>query len=167
MRLKQLFLLLLISTVSFGQQADIIRKQAEQMGNALLQKDYKTFVTFTYPPIVKQMGGADKMAGSIHKQMEEMQRSATIQSITYGQPSAVISEGQELQCTVPQEMIIKTQQGKIKTVSTLLAFSRDKGAHWYFVDAGDRNIATIRTSLPNASKKLVIPKPVPPQFLKN
>ena len=167
MRLKQLFFLLLISTVTFAQQPAVIKKQAEQMGNALLQRDYKTFVTFTYPTVVKEMGGAEKMAGSIRKQMEDMQKSATILSITYGQPSTVISEGKELQCTVPQEMIIKTAQGKIKSTSTLLAFSSDKGEHWHFVDAGDRDIATVRTTLPNASKKLVIPKPVPPQFLKN
>lgn len=167
MRFKQLIFLLLIGTAAFAQQATVVRKQAEQMGQALLNKDYKTFVQYTYPTILKQMGGADKMARSIRKQMEDMQKSATILSVSYGQPSAVIKEGNELQCTIPQEMVVKLQQGKVKSTSTLLAFSADKGEHWYFVDAGDRDIAAVRATLPNASKKLVIPKPQPPQFLKN
>lgn len=143
-----------------------VKQQAEEMGRALSSKDYKTFVTFSYPAIVKEMGGAQKMAAAIQQQMQSMEQTAQIVSISFGEPSSVIREGNELQCTVPQQMTLKTAQGTLVTSSTLIAISQDEGNHWYFIDAGDRDINTVRTSLPNVSKKLVIPKPEPPKFLK-
>ncbi|HRO41432.1 MAG TPA: hypothetical protein PL009_01265 [Flavipsychrobacter sp.] len=142
-----------------------IKEQAEKMGAALIGKDYKTFVTFTHPTIIKEMGGTEKMAAAIEKQMKGMEQTAQILSISYDEPSSVVKEGNELQCTVPQTMILKTPQGKILTKSTLIGISTNGGAHWYFVDAGERDINAVKASLPNVSRKLELPTPVPPQFI--
>jgi hypothetical protein len=158
---------LLVSTLSFA-QTDNIKKHAVQMGNALLQKDFKGFVRFTYPKILKDMGGDLKMASNIERQMKGIEaQGAQIISLTYGEPGTVLKQGKELQCTISQTMIMKTPQGRIQSKSTLIALSADNGNRWYFVDAGERDIETVRQSLPNVSKSLHLPKPEPPQLLKN
>ena len=156
---------LFVALTSYG-QAEAVKQQAEQMGNALLKKDYKTFVTFSYPAILKQMGGADQMAANIQQQMSTMEgQGAKVVGLTYGTPSPFVKAGSELQCTIPQEMVVQMAQGKIASKSTLIAISPDQGKRWYFVDAGERDLATIRKSLSNISKSLVIPKPEPPKML--
>lgn len=154
---------LLVSLSSSAQNS--VKQQAEQMGNALVRKDYATFITFAYPAIVKEMGGSGKMAAAIEQQMKGMESTAQILSISYGDPSSIIREGKELQCTLPQQMTLKTPQGKVLTKSTLIAISQDEGTRWYFVDIGERDINAVRTSLPNISRKLILPKAEAPQFI--
>ncbi|MBS1740268.1 MAG: hypothetical protein JST88_06975 [Bacteroidetes bacterium] len=157
-------LLLIFSTLSFAQNK--VKEQAKQMANALLQKDYASYINYTYPSIVKEMGGREKMISAIENQMKSMEPTAQILSIDFGQPSSVIQEREELQCTIPQQMVLQTPQGKVQTQSTLIGISKDEGNHWYFVDIGDRDLNAVRTSLPNISRKLILPKPEPPQFVK-
>lgn len=151
---------------SFAQNNNV-KTQAEQMGKALLQKDYKTFVTFTYPKLLKQMGGEEKMSGSIAQQMKSMAMSGTkIVALNYGAPTPVIKAGKELQCTIPQQMIMMSGNNKIAAKTTLIAISEDKGKRWYFIDAGERDITAVRQQLPNISKSIVLPKPEQPQLIK-
>jgi hypothetical protein len=162
-----LLALLSISSPAAFAQTITLKEQAAQMGNALVRRDYKTFVSFSYPAVVKQMGGADKMASTIAAQMKGMEAGGQqIVSLTYGAPSSPIKAGKELQATIPQQMIVKIKEGRIAAESILIAISQDKGQHWYFVDAGERDLATIRRSLPNISKSLVIPKAKAPQMVK-
>jgi len=155
--------LTLISSWSFAQNS--VKQQAEEMGNALVRKDYKAFVAFAYPAIVQEMGGPQKMTTAIGQQMKAMESAAEILSISYGEPSSIIKEGKELQCTIPQQLTLKTPQGKVLTKSTLIAISQDEGLHWYFVDIGERDINAVRTSLPNVSRKFILPKAEAPQFI--
>ena len=167
--MRSLFISSILVMLGFigNAQTGGVREQADLMGRALLNKDYKTFVTYSYPAIVDQMGGPEKMAASIARQMESMAATAEIQSISYGTPGAAIQEGKELQCTVPQEMVLKTQQGRILARSTLIAISKDGGKRWHFVDAGGRDISAVRESMPNVSRKLVLPAEEAPRFLGN
>ena len=159
--------LLLLTTFSSFAQSSTVKSQAEQMGKALIQKDYKAFVTFSYPAILSQMGGAEKMEANIARQMEAMESGgAKIIGLSYGAPSAIVKEGSELQCTIPQHMVVELSVGKVASGSTLIALSNDNGKRWYFVDAGERDLATVRKSLPNVSKALKIQKPTPPQLIK-
>lgn len=163
--MRRLFLSILIILPLFSAGQTNVKEEAEKMGLSLIRKDYEGYVRFSYPDIVKEMGGAKKMAAAIEKQMKSMEEKAQIVSLSYGEPSVIIIEGKELQCTLPQEMILNTPQGKLRSQSTLIAISRDSGKHWYFVDPGERDIQSVRMSLPNVSRKLNLTKPEPPQFL--
>lgn len=157
---------LLIFVCNTIQAQNDIQQQANAMGEALLKKDYLNFVVFTYPKLLKEMGGKEKMAASIQQQMEQMEQKGTqVIGLKYGTPSSIIKQKDELQCTIPQTMTLKVKEGKIMAQSTLIAISQDKGAHWFFVDAGERDMATIRASLPNVSKLLTLPTPEPPKFV--
>jgi hypothetical protein len=167
MRFRLTLSFLFISVISFAQPYPV-KQQAQEMGNALVRKDYKTFVEFSFPKILKEMGGKEKMAESIAKQMQGLESAGSrIISISAGDPAAFIKAGKELQTTIQQQMTIKVKEGKIVSKTTLIAISQDNGKHWYFVDAGERDLAAIRKTLPNLSKALVITKPGQPQFIRN
>lgn len=157
---------LLLCFFGAAQAQNNIQQQARAMGEMLMKKDYLHFVNYTYPKLLAEMGGKEKMAASIQHQMEQMEQNDNhILGLEYGTPTSVIKQKDELQCTIPQMMTLKVGQGKIIAKSTLIAISQDKGAHWFFVDAGDRDMATIRASLPNISKLITLPAPEPPKFV--
>lgn len=156
---------LMLSFVAVHAQNNI-QQQATDMGKALIRRDYLSYVNFTHPKLLKEMGGKEKMAASIRQQMEQMEQKGTqVLDLKYGTPSSIVKQKDEFQCTIPQMMTLKIQQGKIMAKSTLIAISQDKGEHWFFVDAGDRDLATLRASLPNISKLLTLPTPEPPKFI--
>jgi hypothetical protein len=165
MRFISGFLVLVLFCSAASAQGDITA-QATWMGNALMTKDYQTFVNYTYPAIMKQMGGRDKMAEAIKKQMQGIEEAGSkIIALSYKNPTTPITAGKELQCTITQEMSLQVKGGKVLAASTLIAISKDNGAHWYFVDAGDRDISAVRASMPNISKSLTLPPPQPPRLL--
>src|SRR5688572_13225973 len=115
-------LLLLVGNMALGQNT--IKAEAEKMGKALLSKDYNSFVNYTYPKLVKDMGGREKMIETARKQMDDVaQQGVRFLSITYGEPSVIIKEKDELQATLPQEMIFETTEGKVQAKSTIIAVS--------------------------------------------
>ncbi len=137
----------------------VILEQANTMGQLLLKKDFKPFVKFTYPKIVEMMGGEEKMIGILEKSFTEMESSGTgFLKVAMAEPTPVISVGNELQGTLQQTIEMKLPVGKVVTKSTLIAISGDNGKNWQFVDAGAKDIETIRKILPNVSDKLTIVK---------
>ena len=48
----------------------------------------------------------------------------------------------ELQCTLPQTIVMKVPNGKLVTKSTLIDVSKDMGRKWFFIDCLGRNIKT-------------------------
>lgn len=158
--MKSIFSLLVALTcmfsISFAQET--ILTDADRMAKALIESDYNTFLNYTYPKILKDMGGRKKMQETIKKQMDDLSlQGVKILSITYGEPNVIIKEKDELQTTLLQEMTFDTKEGKIQTKSSIIAISTNNGNSWYFVDPGERDLETVRLSLPNLSKKLVLP----------
>lgn len=143
-----------------------VKAAAKKMDVALVQKDFLTFVSTTYPAVVKMSdGGLDKMKDDMAKQVASMEQSGTtILDAWPGEPSALIDTAGELQCTIPQFMKLKIGGGMLTTETTLLCFSPDKGSNWYFIDATDKTLGDWRKVFPNISSKLVLPKPADPKF---
>lgn len=160
------FVFLLFSALCMQAQTTI-KTDAETMGNALMNKDYETYVHYTYPKILKDMGGKEKLKTTLQQQMEALSaQGVKILSVTYGEPSVIIKEKNELQATIPQYMTFETEEGKVESQSTLIAISTDDGKHWYLIDPSDRDLETVRITLPNISKKLVLPANAPVKMLK-
>jgi len=157
---------ILVCTAAFSQEINI-RRDAETMGKALVDKDYANYVNFTYPKILKDMGGKEKMIVTIKKQMDDVNaQGAHIVSISFDKPSVIVKEKNELQATVPQTVIFETANGKMEARNTLIAISADDGVHWYFIDPGERDLETVRITLPNLSKKLILAPSEPIKQLK-
>ena len=146
----------------------IIRNQANKMGQAFINGDYKIFSHFTNPDIVKMMGGENRMAQTLAKIASDMNlKGMMFKSITLGDVSKIVKSGNELQCTMSQHTEIKLPSGRAISTSTLIAISTDGGSNWTFVDTSNKDLPTIKRILPHLSNAIVIPPQEPPvQYIK-
>lgn len=140
-----------------------ITQQATKMGSAFVSGDYKTFANYTYPLILKSMGGAAKMAAILTKSTNDMKtQGMSFTNITFDEPSKIIKSGKELQATIAQHTEIKLSQGRLVSTSTLIAISTDNGSNWTFIDTSNKDMATLRKALPNLNPSITIPPQQPP-----
>jgi hypothetical protein len=136
-----------------------IKEQAETMKNFLLKKDFKSFTSFTYPKVVQMIGGEAKMVEMLENGMRNTEAQGTVfLDVIMGEPSNVIKQGSELQCTIPQTLKMKVPDGKLTQKSTLIGISMDHGNRWYFVDVSGKDLAEMQRALPNLSSELIIPE---------
>lgn len=160
-------------TISYSQIKTIdhsvkIRENAETMAQALLKKDYNSFVPFTYPKLIEMMGGKEKMVAQITKEFNQMNADGfDFLNITFGNPSEIITINKELQCTLPQNFEIKIPGGRLISQSTLIAISNNSGKSWYFIDTSGEDIQIMKKNFSNLSEKLVIPIQNKPIFYKD
>jgi hypothetical protein len=140
-----------------------IKQQAAKMGAAFVSSDYKTFANYTYPLILKSMGGAAKMVAVLTKTTNDMKlQGMSFSNITFDEPSKIVKSGKELQATIAQHTEIKLSQGRLVSTSTLIAISTDNGSNWTFIDTSNKDMATLRKALPNLNPSITIPPQQPP-----
>lgn len=140
-----------------------LKQQATKMGVAFVSGDYTTFANYTYPLILKSMGGAVRMADVLTKTTNDMKlQGMSFSNITFDEPSKIVKSGKELQATIAQHTEIKLAQGRLVSTSTLIAISTDNGSNWTFIDTSNKDMATLRKALPNLSPTITIPPQQPP-----
>jgi hypothetical protein len=168
MRLFLILLLALFFHCSFGQaDPQKIKTQAELTAQALLKGDYETFIEFTYPKVIEMLGGKEKMMAMLKNGTMEMeQQGIGFESVTIGTPSASVQAGEEIHCLVPQTIIMKIPNGKIKTETFLLAISPDNGGRWFFIDTSNLKMENVTKVLPNYNTDLIIPTKKQPEMIK-
>lgn len=151
---------------SYGQVKEAsqnLKQQASKMGAAFVSGDYTTFANYTYPLILKSMGGASKMVEVLNRTTNEMKaQGMSFSNITFDEPSKIVKSGKELQATIAQHTEIRLSQGRLVSTSTLLAMSTDNGINWTFIDTSNKDMATLRKALPNLSPSIAVPPQQPP-----
>jgi hypothetical protein len=148
-----------VKSVEASDHAAEIKKDAETMKKFLLNKDYPSFVKFTYPKLVEMAGGEQKMVETFEETMKQMEAAGTIiLDVTFGEPTKVIKQGNELQCTIPQLTKLKMNENQLSQKSTLIAISENDGKTWYFINASSDDIHEMQKNLPNLSSELVLSK---------
>jgi hypothetical protein len=143
-----------------------VKAAAKRMNDALVKKDIKTFVKTTYPKVVEMTdGGLTRVQSEIEKSIAGIEQAGSkILSAWPGEATTIIDTAGEYQCTIPQYMKMRLDNGVLTTQTTLIALSPDKGKTWYFIDMTDKSLAQWRTVFPNMSSKLVIFPPKEPKF---
>lgn len=144
----------------------VVKEEATKMGKALLDKDYQKFVATTYPKAFETTeGGKETLLHELEEQIRAMEAQGSyILKLWPENASDIVDTARELQCTIPQYMELKVPEGKVKTETTLVVLSPDRGKKWYFIDAAGKNIGELRELFPNLSSKLVIPASPEPVF---
>jgi hypothetical protein len=142
-----------------------IRQQATELAEALPRGQYVRVPLYTHPKIVGLMGGADKMVARMKEQTTTMkQQGIQFVSASIGQPGPVVTVGKELQCVVPQTVVLQMPRQRVAQRSSLIAFSEDGGKRWVFIDT-QPGMEKVRMVLPTISSKLSIPARQEPQVL--
>ena len=178
MKKSLLLLLVFVTSLNFAQSvsskasntllAKKVHTQAKRMGKMLLRQNYSGYAKYAYPAMVELVGGETAMTKGIETSFLQINsKGGGIQDVIMGSPSPFIQQGSELQCTVPQTIIIKMPLGKMVATSTLIAVSTDGGNRWYFIDTSNNDLSEIRQYLPSLSSSLVVPPKTEPVFVKD
>lgn len=132
---------------------------AKTMDEALINKHYDDYVLYNHPKVVEQIeGGRAGMSIQVAKQIADIEESGNIITAVWPQmPDVVIDTAGEWQTTLQQFMEYRLPEGKIKSETTIIGISPDKGTTWYFVDAAGRQLADMQKLFPTLSSKLVVP----------
>jgi len=159
-------LLFILPVTAFAQDPAVVKRQADVVGKALLNSDFKTVVAHTYPKAVSIGGGKEKLVQMMTAGINQMKAQGfAFEKVTIGQPGKFYKAGTEIHCLIPEQLIMKTARGRMAASSSLLAVSSDGGKNWSFLDMNQGTINSVKQLFPNFNSNLVIPKPAPPVML--
>lgn len=143
----------------YGQSTVKLKSTAELLAKATVASDFKTVVKYTYPKVVKAMGGPDKIIAVMNKGFQDMKsQGAAFKDAIIGEPGQILTGRTEFYSVVPLKLIMESNGEKFYTTSSLLAISADKGKNWTFIDAGNMTKAQLKQFFPEVYTKLIIPK---------
>jgi len=140
-------------------QATALKTQAEACADALLKQDYKQMAYYTYPPIIKAMGGTDKTVAQLTKTIGQMQANGLVfKAVTIGEVKDITRSKGDLYSIV-QDILQLSMNGTVITKSSyLLAYSHDNGKRWYFVDTTPMKNQNVKKLFPTYPPGYVIPQ---------
>jgi hypothetical protein len=138
--------------------------QAKEVNDAFGRKDFARVVDLTYPKLVENLGGREKMLSEVASQLKEMEaEGVTIISSTAGAPTQIVQANGSVYAVVPTILKVKARDGMFQTEGSMIAISPDNGQHWTFIDAGGKDRSLLKSLIPDAADKLNLPaekKPV-------
>lgn len=143
----------------------LLLQQADAMGRAFVAKDYTEFAKFTHPDVSRKFGGNQRMAELIKYSFRNFDSEGVkFTGISFTEPSEIIKEGSELQCTLHQMIEMDVNGEEVTANTTLIAISRNGGKNWYFIDTAGQSLEAMQKLIPNLSSKLVLNSTQEPSF---
>jgi len=76
--------------------------------------------------------------------------------VNFKNPSEFLKNGNELQCSLTQIIVMKTPRGKIESEYTLIGISKDNGENWTFIDTSGKDKETMLKYFPNLHIEILI-----------
>ena len=145
-------------------------ESARRAGNAMYDAFRKgrldEFVSYTYPGLIKLMGGKEKMVEVLQKGLAEMaEQGFRFLSGKVGVPTQVVKAGPEIHALLPMSQIMSAPGGELHVESHMVAVSSNGGQTWTFIDTGKMTPENIRTVLPNFNPELKLPRKSEPKFV--
>ena len=135
-----------------------IKKHAEICSDAQLKLDFEKFLPYVPAKLLGFMGGKEGLTKTLTQQSAEIKRRGiTIDSVKIGTPDKPKELGGLLVGLVPQELVLTTPQGKLVSMSHLLAISENKGESWVFVDCMSINDEKLGILYPTLKGKIDLP----------
>jgi len=163
-----LFFLLISATekVSFNKYRDAIVEHAAKLCSAYDKKDFSAIASLTHPKVLELLGGKVAMEKKMEYDTQDMEsKGVRLSKVTVGEPSDLYETDTEIQCTLPQTIVMEVPNGKMEIKSTLIAASSDYGKTWYFIDTNGDELQEVRKMLPNISPDIKLPKKEQPVFI--
>ncbi|EHQ30542.1 hypothetical protein [Mucilaginibacter paludis] len=140
-------------------QTSALKKQAQDCAATITQQNYKQLAYYTYPPIIKAMGGADKMVEKLTVTMAQMQTYGVVfKSATVGNINDITKSGPDLYSVVQDILQMANNGSTITASSYVLAISHNNGIRWYFVDTAPLKNQNLKKMFPTYPPGLVIPQ---------
>jgi hypothetical protein len=136
--------------------------RAQELMDAVAQKNYAKIVDLTYPKVIEVGGGREKLLAATTEEVKSMEaEGVVIISSTTSPPSQILHDGGAIFAVVPVTTKVKATDGTFQTEGSLIGISNDGGANWTFVDATGKDQTELKTVLPNLDKLNVPPEKAP------
>ncbi|RYY88908.1 MAG: hypothetical protein EOO15_07735 [Chitinophagaceae bacterium] len=166
-RLLILSLLLLLAAREAGAQnhASTIKKQAMEMGKALIKNDFNSFVKYMHPNVIAYAGGKEQMKAKMDSAYAMSKRfGVTFKRYFIGNPGKIVVYNKQLQAVLPQSTTLSMALGDVTMQSSFLVISADGGKSWWFIDTNVYHADKLKSILPDLSPELVIPPRTQPKM---
>ena len=148
---------------------EIIKRQAQELSDAMIKGDYNKAADLTHPKLVDLMGGRTKFVSETEKAFKEMEaQQVRIVSNIVGEPHDIVEVKNEIYAIVPTEMRMKVPDGILASEVFMIGVSKDGGQNWTFVDAAAARDGGegLKMIFPDAASKLRVPELKRPVFHK-
>jgi hypothetical protein len=143
-----------------------IKRDAEQIVKAIFIGDFELVLKYTYPEMLKLVGGKEMMIETIKKTFAEFKsQGISLKNVIIGQPGGFVKTQSKLFSIVPEEIFLNVNGKTLYSKSALLAISVDSGLNWYFIDAAGLTDEKVQELFPEANRKLILPKKSQPVLL--
>jgi hypothetical protein len=135
-----------------------LRAQAVECSRAFVEGNYERLAGLTHPKVVEMMGGREKMAESVRKDMAEM-KAEGFRMLSYapGEPTQVLREGSRIYALLPTTLRTRTPSGVMVTHSFMVAFSADDGKNWRFLGGASLDGPQLKLLIPEVADELKLP----------
>lgn len=122
-----------------------VKKQAQEMADALIAGNYEKMADLTYPALVELLGGKAKMVAGLKQEMNEGSvENFRLLSMPADEPKRVVKSYDYLLAVVPVTMRVKMLDGVYAQRISYLGVSQDGGQNWTFVNGGtDKQILKV------------------------
>lgn len=150
-------------------QKDTVKKVAKEMLDAFVKGDYAKTIDFTYPGVVKELGGRKKAIEMTETAMKEMKaKGIEFKEVKLGDPGEFLTEGKNTFVVVPTINEMTFPKGTLRGKFYLLGISPDGGKSWTFADGTGMQDKELRDKiLPKLPEKLNLPEVAKPEIFPN
>ena len=152
-----LFFIFCLNTVS--QTKDEAVRDAKITAKATLNSDFKTVLKYTFPPVLKLMGGKEKALDLISKSMFSMKNQGfKFKSANVISSSEIVKEQNQYRCFIKNNYVMTFNGQKITSEAYLLGIYNENDKFWYFIEAKQLSNHLISKVLPDFKTSLIIPQ---------
>jgi hypothetical protein len=135
-----------------------VKNRLEELNRALLAGDFAKVVDLTYPKVVADAGGRERMIAILQSSMQRINaKGYVLEAIELDAPGDFVPSGDNLMVVVPFTLKTTAPQGKFSKRSFVIGISADKGQTWTFAN-GDLDPDRLRRLLPDLPKALKLPE---------
>ena len=160
----------LLSGLAMGAPPREVMEAARRDGHAMYEAFRRgrldEFAAYTYPAVVKQMGGKQKMLEMLEKGLADMAKEGfRFVSGVVLPPTQIVKAGPEFHALLPLKQVMSAPGGELTMTGHLLGISADGGKTWTFIDSAKLTPGNVRQILPNYNPELKLPPKTEPKFV--
>lgn len=124
-------------------------REARQMSDAYIKKEYKKFVSYSPPILIEGLGGADRYIEYLELLDEQNSEEQTqILDIQIGKVLDISKEGTSIQVLLEQKVHSKLAGGRVTRSDSLIGVREGMNDDWKFLNVGGVGDSILRVRYP-------------------
>lgn len=169
MRKTLLFLVFSLAALQIQAQTDdtllqSAQKNAQKMSDAFHSGDFDTFMDFTHPQTIEDIGGRENM-----KQLISGGLGPGIEFISTEVLKAkkLFKKDEVYQCAMKQNQVMEVEGKRYLITGWLIGISYDAGKKWSYISVSNFTLKHLRQFFPELDRKLPVKPQKEPRPVKN